>query len=84
MFVLNRAPGCRHVAVDKVGAGKEGLPVYDDVVIGVGVEVAVPVSVARWQNLIPSFPWIAPGLERRWVQSKERKGSNFAVSVADP
>ena len=33
-------------------------------------------SVARWQNLIPSFPWIVPG----WgAQSKERKGSNFAA-----
>ena len=35
-------------------------------------------SVARWQNVIPSFPWVAPGW-RAGVQSKERKGLNFAV-----
>ena len=35
-------------------------------------------KVARWQNLIPSFPWITPG-RRKWAQSKERKGSNFAA-----
>ena len=28
-------------------------------------------KIARWQNLIPSFPWIAPGW-RAW-------GSNFAI-----
>ena len=33
---------------------------------------------ATLQNLIPSFPWIAPGW-RVGVQSKERKGSNFAA-----
>ena len=36
------------------------------------------VSVARWQNLIPSFPWIAP-LPSTLAQSKERKISNFAI-----
>ena len=36
-------------------------------------------KVARWQNLIPSFPWIAPGLEGVGAQSKERKGSKFAA-----
>ena len=35
------------------------------------------VSVAKCQNLIPSFPWITPGW-RAGAQSKERKGSNFA------
>ena len=24
-------------------------------------DVAVPDKVARWENLIPSFPWIVPG-----------------------
>ena len=33
-------------------------------------------KVARWQNLIPSFPWIAPGVG---AQSKERNVSNFAA-----
>ena len=33
-------------------------------------------SVARWQNLIPSFPWIVEGVG---AQSKERKGSSFAA-----
>ena len=36
-------------------------------------------KVARWQNVIPSFSWIAPGLEGVGAQSKERKGSNFAA-----
>ena len=31
-------------------------------------------KVARWQNLIPSFPWIAPGWRAWGAQSKERKG----------
>ena len=43
-------------------------------------------KVARLQNLIPSFPWIAPGW-RAWghrvegvgAQSKERKGSYFVA-----
>ena len=37
---------------------------------------AAPSKVARWQNLISSFPWIALGWR---AQSKERKGSNFAA-----
>ena len=37
-------------------------------------------SVARWQNLIPSFPWIAPGWRLGGGgQSKERKESIFAA-----
>ena len=48
-------------------------------------EAAEQVKFARWQNLIPYFPWIAPW----WrvgpgAQSKERKGSNFHRSVAEP
>ena len=34
-------------------------------------------SVARWQNLIPSFPWIAPG----WRAIQGKKGIKFC-SVA--
>ena len=33
-------------------------------------------SVARWQNLIPSYPRSARG---RGAKSKEGKGSNFAM-----
>ena len=33
-------------------------------------------NVARWQNLIPSFPAPTPSTP---AQSKERKGSNFAI-----
>ena len=33
---------------------------------------------AMLQNLIPSFPWIAPP-PSTLAQSKERKGSNFAI-----
>ena len=36
-------------------------------------------NVARWQNLIPSSPWIVPGWRAWGAQSKERKGSNFAA-----
>ena len=36
-------------------------------------------KVARWQNSISSFPWIAPGGRAWGAQSKERKGSNFAA-----
>ena len=35
-------------------------------------------KVARWQNLIPLIPWIAPP-PSTLAQSKERKGSNFAI-----
>ena len=31
-------------------------------------------KVARWQFLIPSFPWIAPGWGGVGAQSNERKG----------
>ena len=42
------------------------------------------VSVARWQNLIPSFPWIAPGW-RAWG-GNPRKGRDQILqrSVAEP
>ena len=53
-------------------------PVSDPVEI-YSAEDMPQVSVARWQNLIPSFPWIAPGWRARGAQSKERKGSNFAA-----
>ena len=34
---------------------------------------------AMVQNLIPSFPWIAPGWRAWGLSGKERKGSNFAI-----
>ena len=42
------------------------------------------VSVARWQNLIPSFPWIAPG-RRAWGRNP-MKGRDQILerSVAEP
>ena len=41
-------------------------------------------KVARWQNLIPSFPWIAPGC-RAWGRNP-RKGRDQILqrSVAEP
>ena len=39
------------------------------------------VSVARWQNLIPSYPWIVPGW-RAWGHN-QRKGRDQR-SVAEP
>ena len=35
-------------------------------------------NVARWQNSVPSFPWIMQG-GGHWAGSKERKGSHFAA-----
>ena len=37
-------------------------------------------KVARWQNLIPSFPWIAPGW-RAWGTIQGKEGIKFC-SVA--
>ena len=50
---------------------------------GVQVDVAPDVKVARWQNLIPSFPWIAPGW-RAWGRNP-RKGRDQILqrSVAE-
>ena len=41
-------------------------------------------KVARWQNLIPSFPWIAPGW--RVLGGNPRKGRDQILqrSVAEP
>ena len=41
-------------------------------------------SVARWRNLIPSFPWIAPGW-RAWGRNP-RKGRDQILqrSIAEP
>ena len=41
-------------------------------------------KVARWQNLVPSFPWIAPGW-RAWGRNP-RKGRDQILqrSVAEP
>ena len=53
----------------------------DHLVDGVVRPVLDPLDdkIARWQNLIPSFPWIAPGWKGVVTQSEERKGSNFAA-----
>ena len=47
-------------------------------------DVAVPDKVARWENLIPSFPWIAPGW-RAWGRNP-RKGRDQILQrcVAEP
>ena len=47
-------------------------------------DVVVPGIVARWQNLIPSFPWIAP-VWRAWGRNP-RKGRDQILqrSVAEP
>ena len=41
-------------------------------------------KVARWQNLIPSFPWILPG-RRAWGRNP-RKGRDLILqrSIAEP
>ena len=41
-------------------------------------------KVARWQNLIPSFPWIAPGW-RAWGRNpKKGRDQILQRSVAEP
>ena len=47
-------------------------------------EELLMIRVARWQNLIPSFPWIAPGW-RAWGRNP-RKGRDQILqrSVAEP
>ena len=44
-----------------------------------GFWATVWLRYAALQNLIPSFPWIAPPLPSTMAQSKERKGSSFAI-----
>ena len=43
-----------------------------DLAVVVLLDELLEVQVARWQNLIPSFPWIAPGW-RAWGRNP-RKG----------
>ena len=37
-------------------------------------------SVARWQNLIPSFPWIGPGW-RAWGTIQGKEGIKFCSTA---
>ena len=39
-------------------------------------KLLIQVKVARWQNLIPSFPWIAPGW-RAWGAIQGQEGIKF-------
>ena len=64
------------------GHGEPIMPALDDVALRAllpEAELGAAVKVARWQNLIPFFPWIAPGWRGVGAQSKERKGSKFAA-----
>ena len=40
----------------------------------------ISAKVARWQNLIPSFPWIAPGW-RAWGRNP-RKGRDHILQLS--
>ena len=53
----------------------------DDLLIDGDNDDEVRNSVARWQNLMPSFPWIAPGWGRN-----PRKGRDQILQscVAEP
>ena len=55
-----------------------------DVIVKDEAEPEPDAKVARWQNLIPSFPWIAPGW-RVWGRNP-RKGRDQILqrSVAEP
>ena len=41
-------------------------------------------SVARWQNLIPSFSWIAPGSRAWGLNPKKGRDQILQSSVAEP
>ena len=66
---------CGNISANSDGSGKSGTSSNNYI---------VQVKVARWQNLIPSFPWIAPGW-RAWG-SNPRKGRDQILqrSVAEP
>ena len=68
---LNSAPGI-------VGPDSRLRDVVSDVRLV--VDVVPGDGVARWQNLIPSFPWIAPGW-RAWGAIQGKEGIKFC-SVA--
>ena len=40
--------------------------------------------VARCQNLVPSFPWIAPGWRACWRNPRKRRDQILQRSVAEP
>ena len=47
--------------------------------------VAHPVlKVARWQNLIPSFPWIVPGWSAWGRNPRKGRDQILQCSVAEP
>ena len=45
---------------------------------------AIFYKVARWQNLIPSFPWIAPGWRARGRNPRKGRDQILQRSVAEP
>ena len=66
-------------------ASVDWIAVGDDIKAGIyRVTMVVEDKFARWQNLIPSFPWVAPRW-RAWGQ-KPRKGRDQILqrSVAEP
>ena len=50
------------------------------ITVGSMILPVVPISVARWQNLIPSFPWIAPGW-RAWGAIQGKEGIKFCSAA---
>ena len=67
---------------EEVADGQAEQP--DDNLVNLrGIKI-LKIRVARWQNLIPSFPWIAPGW-RAWGRNP-RKGRDQILqrSVAEP
>ena len=52
--------------------------------LGSGVNPLAFGALARWQNLIPSFPWIAPGW-RAWGRNPRKGRDQISQrSVAEP
>ena len=43
-------------------------------------QAAIATMVTRWQNLIPSFPWIAPGW-RAWGAIQGKEGIKFCSAA---
>ena len=59
--------------------GMDGIQRFADQKLGGWKNVKVN-KVSRWQNLIPSFPWIAPGW-RAWGRNPSKEGIQFCSAA---
>ena len=73
-------------ANEKLQSGTIGtaFTTFDVKVVQGGLILIVGHRVARWQNLIPSFPWIAPGWRARGRNPRKVRDQILQCSVAEP